>query len=172
MSATAPPQEAADQGRRLYVRSLLGGLGLAAGIIVLDQVTKYLVLFGLLQDTRLIEVTPFFNLVTAWNTGVSFGIMGAQNLSPWFFFALSVGVSIALGVWMARTRSRVLVVALGLMIGGAIGNAIDRVRWGAVFDFLDVHAMGWHWPAFNVADAAIVVGAALLVLDSLFRRAD
>lgn len=155
-----------------HARSLLWGLGVAAVIMVLDQITKHYTLHTLLADVRGFEVLPFLNIVTAWNTGVSFGMFGDGAFSPWLFFALAVLISLGMAVWMARTTDRILILSLSMMIGGAIGNAIDRVRWGAVFDFIDVHAFGWHWPAFNVADAGITVGAALLILDSLFRRAE
>ncbi|MFA7428729.1 MAG: signal peptidase II [Rhodospirillaceae bacterium] len=158
--------------KRFHARSLAWGLGVAAVIMVLDQITKHYTLFTLLADTRGFEVLPFLNIVLAWNTGVSFGMFGDGAFSPWLFFALSVAISLGMAVWISRTTDRILILSLAMMIGGAIGNAIDRVRWGAVFDFIDVHAFGWHWPAFNVADAGITVGAALLILDSLFRRAD
>lgn len=160
--------------KTVQVRSLAWGLGLAAVIVALDQVSKILILDHLMADPRVIVLTPFLNIVVAWNTGVSFGMFNDGTVSPWLFFGLSSAVSVALAVWMARTEptARWLIAALAMIIGGAMGNAIDRVRWGAVFDFIDVHAFGWHWPAFNVADAGITVGAVLLVADSLFRRAD
>ncbi len=83
---------------------------------------------------------------------------------------LSVAIAIGLVVWMRKSTSALVTLALGGIIGGALGNVIDRVRWGAVADFLDVHVMGYHWPAFNVADSAISVGAVLLVLDALFAK--
>ncbi|MGC2857296.1 signal peptidase II [Novispirillum sp. DQ9] len=168
MSGAAETQAA----KAFHARSLIVGLGVAALIIVLDQVSKNLILGHLLANPGTIVLAPFLNIVMAWNTGVSFGMFNDGTVSPWFFFGLSVLISTGLAVWMARTDARLLIAALAMIIGGAIGNAIDRVRWGAVFDFIDVHAFGWHWPAFNVADAGITVGAALLILDSLFRRAD
>lgn len=153
-------------------RVFAGGLGLAALVVALDQATKQWIVGSAMREARVIEVLPFLNIVMAWNRGVSFGLFNDDGLSPWVFFTIAVVFSIAMTVWMARTRSRLLAAALGLMIGGALGNAVDRVRWGAVADFIDLHVAGWHWPAFNVADAAITVGAVLLVADSLFRRAD
>lgn len=164
--------ETAAPEKRFHGRSLAWGLGVALLVIIVDQISKILILDHLMANPQVIELTPFLNIVLAWNTGVSFGMFGDGAHSPWVFFTLSVVISIGMGVWMARTGVRLLVLALALMIGGAIGNAIDRVRWGAVFDFIDVHAFGWHWPAFNVADAGITIGAVLLVVDSLFRRAD
>ncbi len=156
------------------------GLSLAAVVIVLDQMTKAWTIdvmrpLGVWEtpfhsSTR-IEVLPFFDLVMAWNRGVSFGIF--NNGGPWNAMLLSVlsaVICVALVAWMRKVQSLPVSLALGGIVGGALGNVIDRVRFGAVADFLDVHVMGYHWPAFNLADSAITVGAILLVLDSLFAR--
>jgi signal peptidase II len=146
-------------------------LALAAVILLADQASKIWVVDTLMADGwRVIEVLPFFNLVMTWNPGVSFGMFGNGAIHPWMFLAFAALLSLGLGVWLWRSTSRVLHYGLGLMIGGALGNGIDRARWGAVADFLDVHAFGWHFWAFNVADAAISIGALLLIVDSLFRR--
>ncbi len=157
------------------------GLILAAVIIVLDQISKWWIVERVMRpegvlDTPFfspvrIEVLPFFDLVMAWNRGVSFGIF--NNGGQWnavLLSVLSVAIAIGLLVWMRKAENRLVVLALGGIIGGALGNVIDRVRWGAVADFLDVHVMGYHWPAFNLADSAISVGAVLLVLDALFTK--
>ncbi len=157
------------------------GLILAALVIVFDQLTKWLIVETVMRpdgvaDTPFytpthIEVTPFFNLVMTWNRGVSFGIFNDHG--EWNALALSVlsvVIVVVLLVWMKKAAGHVVPLALGSIIGGALGNVVDRVRWGAVADFLDVHAMGWHWPAFNLADSAITIGAILLVLDSLLSR--
>jgi signal peptidase II len=103
-----------------------------------------------------------------FNRGVSFGMFGAApHWMPWLLLGFAAAVAGGLGFWLMRARNRWLGAGLGLVIGGAIGNAIDRVRLGAVVDFLDVHAAGYHWPAFNVADSAITVGVLLLLFDSL-----
>jgi signal peptidase II len=147
------------------------GFGLAALILGADQASKIWVVDHLMADGwRVIEVLPFFNLVMTWNPGVSFGMFGDGAIHPWMFLAFAAVLATALGVWLWRSPSRVLHIGLGLMIGGALGNGIDRARWGAVADFLDVHAFGWHFWAFNVADASISIGAVLLIIDSLFRR--
>ncbi len=146
------------------------GLVLAFAVIVLDQATKLWIYQYLVVDgVRAVPVLPFFNLVTVWNYGVSFGMFntGAET-TAWIFSLLALAISSALVVWLVRTDQVLLTGALGLIIGGAIGNVIDRLRFGAVFDFLDFHAFGWHWPAFNVADSAITVGVAVLFVDSLF----
>ena len=150
-------------------------------MLVLDQLTKwafYASLTGLpfwaaapepLPRAPWVEVTSFFNLVTVWNFGISFGMFsrGAAQ-SAWLFAVLALAITGGLVLWLRRAPSRLVATALGCVIGGAIGNVVDRLRLGAVFDFLDFHAMGWHWPAFNVADAAICVGVGLLLCDALF----
>jgi signal peptidase II len=88
--------------------------------------------------------------------------------AAWIFALVAAAITTALLVWLARSPPRIVATALGLVIGGAIGNVVDRLRFGAVFDFLDLHVMGWHWPAFNIADAAISVGVVLLLVDALF----
>jgi signal peptidase II len=141
------------------------GLVVAGVVIVLDQLTK-LAILALLD--RAVEVTPFLNLVVVWNPGVSFGMFASAGaLMPWLLSGLSLAVAVALGVWLRRVEHPLAAVALGLIIGGALGNVIDRVRFGAVVDFLDFHALGYHWPAFNAADSAICVGAGLLLVDGL-----
>lgn len=156
-------------------------LGLAAAIIVLDQLTKWWVVEKLMRPLGVwetpfytparIEVLPFFDLVMAWNRGVSFGIL--NNDGNWNAVALSLlSLVIVAGliVWLRKVQSSMVALALGGIIGGALGNVVDRVRWGAVADFLDVHVVGYHWPAFNLADSAISIGAVVLVLDALFAR--
>lgn len=159
-----------DAATRAAGRPRLLGLGLAGGVIVLDQLSKWWILEHVMNPPRAIEVLPFFNLVLAWNRGVSFGLFSsAPAAGPWILSGLAVVISAVLAVWLFRTRDKWLAVGIGLIIGGAIGNVIDRARFGAVTDFLDLHAFGYHWPAFNVADSAITLGAAALILDSLFR---
>ena len=141
------------------------GLTVALAILLLDQASKAMVLALLAEPIR---VTGFFNLVLVWNRGVSFGMLGGLGASaPWLLIGLALAVAVALTIWLWRETRLLTGLALGLVIGGALGNAIDRVRFGAVVDFLDFHLSGYHWPAFNVADSAIVVGAGLLVLDGL-----
>ena len=141
------------------------GLVVAGTVVVLDQLTKWAILTWL---DRAIALTPFFNLVMVWNRGVSFGMFDSDGaLAPWLLSGLALAVVVALLVWLRRVDHPLTAAGLGLIIGGAIGNVIDRVRFGAVLDFLDFHALGWHWPAFNVADSAICVGAVLLLVDGL-----
>lgn len=143
------------------------GIGIILAVLVLDQVSKWLIPGIFEPGRRMIEVTPFFNIVEVWNPGVSFGL--GASFGPWVLTGLAVVIAIALSIWMTRA-SGMLRIALALLVGGAIGNVIDRVRFGAVYDFLDLHAFGYHWPAFNVADSAIVIGAALMLFDSLFTK--
>ena len=150
------------------------GLAIAAVILAADQISKYM-LIGVMQDNGFqpIEIMPFFNLVMVWNRGVSFGLFASNmEIVRWLLTALAVGVSIGLLIWLYRATNRWLAIGLGLVVGGAIGNAIDRVVYGAVADFFDFHLAGiGHWPAFNVADSAIVVGVGFLLIDSLFGNA-
>lgn len=145
-------------------------LGLAVAFLVLglDQLTKWVALDLLDLTGRPITMTPFFNLVMVWNRGVSFGMLnGIGALAPWLLPGLAVGVVIVLLFWLRRSEHALMAVGLGMVIGGALGNVIDRLRYGAVVDFLDFHLAGYHWPAFNVADAGICVGAGLILVDGL-----
>ncbi|MFO0995703.1 MAG: signal peptidase II [Alphaproteobacteria bacterium] len=147
------------------------GLGIGALVALLDQATKWWILATVMQPPRVIEVTPFFNLVLGWNRGVSFGLFNeSDGVGPWPFVVLTAAITVGLVIWLKRTTYAWLGVALGLIIGGAIGNAVDRLRFGAVVDFLDFHLAELHWPAFNVADSAISVGVVMVLVDSLFGR--
>lgn len=147
------------------------GLGLAACVTVADQATKVWALDGWFFPPRTIEVTSFFNLVAVWNSGVSFGFLANHSEAmPYILTGFAIVVSLGLTVWLLRVHARSLAAGLGLVIGGAVGNVIDRLRFQAVIDFIDLHAAGYHWPAFNVADAAITIGVGLLLLDSFSRR--
>jgi signal peptidase II len=145
-------------------------LGVTAAVLVfgLDQLTKWAALYVLDLPDRPIVVTPFLNLVMVWNRGVSFGMLNSAGaLAPWLLSGLALAVVIGLLVWLRRTEHWLNAIGIGLVIGGALGNVVDRLRYGAVVDFLDFHAAGYHWPAFNVADAAICIGAGVIVLDGL-----
>ena len=147
---------------------MIRGLIAALVVVLADQVSKALV-FGYLSESQpTVLVTDFFNLVTAWNTGVSFSMF--NNLGDYGIYVLS-GFSLLvicfLMYWMSKEKSKVMQMALGFIIGGALGNVIDRVRIGAVFDFLDMHIGVHHWPAFNVADSFICIGAVLLIFGNV-----
>lgn len=160
--------------RRDMIRRDMIFLGLVVAVVTLaaDQASKIFFLDLVARHSPpVIEVAPFFNLVQVWNTGVSFGLFQEDSaVRSWTLVAVAIAVLAWLLLWLRRAQTRLVAVALGAIIGGAIGNIIDRIRFGAVFDFVDLHAFGWHWPAFNLADSAIVIGVALLLLDS-FRPA-
>lgn len=115
------------------------------------------------------EVTPFFNLVLGYNNGVSFGMFNTDSIwNPLIFTAVALLIIAWLVRWLWHTRRWLTGVAIGFVIGGALGNVYDRLLYPGVVDFLDFHVGNWHWPAFNVADSGIVIGAVLLVAESLF----
>lgn len=146
-------------------------LGLAGTIIVLDQLTKaWIVAVFRLGDA--VAVASFFNLVFVFNAGASFSFLAdAGGWQKWFFIALAFGISGWLVVMLRQhAADRLLAAALSLILGGALGNVIDRLRFGAVVDFLDFHWTGIHFPAFNVADAAISLGVALMLLHQLTHK--
>ena len=121
--------------------------------------------------TRVVLGGPLCELVVGWNRGGSCGRLESDSqAAAWVLSLLALAITAALGVWLYRADRLRVAFGIGLVIGGAVGNVIDRVRWGAVADFLDLHWAGYHWPAFNVADSAITVGALVLILDSLFVR--
>lgn len=146
------------------------GLLIAAAIVALDQVSKWWLLDLMASDPRVIEIAPFFNLVLGLNRGVSFGMFDSAELGPWPLLLLAAAITVGLLLWLAKAGQRWTAVALGMIIGGAVGNAIDRVRFGGVVDFLDFHAFGRHWPAFNVADSAICIGVVMILVESLLAR--
>lgn len=153
------------------------GLLFALVTLVADQASKWWILegFGLPErvNVPLIWWDPVgLDLTMVWNRGVTFGLLSGDG--AWhhvLLAALATAIAAFLLRWMAKAETRLVAVALGGVIGGAIGNVIDRFRFGAVVDFIDVHVAGWHWYVFNVADAAIVCGVVALVADSLFRPA-
>ena len=143
-----------------------------AGLVVLaDQAAKALVLARFAPGERL-ELAPFFNLVLVYNKGAAFSFL--SQASGWqkpllVAFALAAAAVVSVLI-VRRPGERLLCSGLALILGGALGNVVDRLRFGQVVDFLDFHAAGWHWPAFNVADSAITIGAALLVLEGFVHR--
>ena len=152
-------------------QALRNGLSLAALVILLDQLIKYWITNMIMLPPRIIPVTPFFNLVLGHNRGVSFGFFdGNSPLNQWLLSLVALAITATLVIWLTRTNKPWVAVALGLIIGGAIGNVIDRLTREGVVDFLDFHWGEHHWPAFNVADTGITMGAAALILDSLFVR--
>ncbi|MFC5423564.1 MULTISPECIES: signal peptidase II [Bosea] len=136
--------------------------------LLVDVVTKWLIVTVVMAPPRVIEITSFFNLTLGFNPGVSFGMFQDVFLErPLVLGAIKVAITAGLLVWALRVENMVETVALGLIAGGAAGNVVDRVRQGAVTDFLDFHVGDWHWPTFNMADVAISIGVALLLAGSL-----
>jgi len=146
-------------------------LWLAAVVLLLDQASKFAVLATLVPYQDVVALTPFFNLVHVHNPGAAFSFLADQDgWQRFFFIGLTTVVAGVILRLLFTTPGRPLFAgSLALVLGGAIGNLIDRVAYGHVIDFLDLHVGGWHWPAFNVADSAISVGVVLLILDSLRR---
>jgi signal peptidase II len=153
------------------VTKALSWFGIAATIVAADRVTKLLMLETFAPGERL-QLTGFFNLVLVFNKGAAFSFLaGASGWQTPVFATVSSVAAIVITVLIVRhSGNRLLCAALALILGGALGNLWDRLAWGHVVDFLDFHAAGWHWPAFNVADSAITVGAGLLILESFVRR--
>jgi signal peptidase II len=145
----------------------------AALVVAADRFTKWLML-GWLRPGESVEVTPFLNLVLVFNKGAAFSFLADARGWQTAFFIVVALVASALVSWMLwrHPQRRWLCAGLALILGGALGNLWDRVAWGAVADFVDVHAFGWHWPAFNVADSAITVGAAVVIAEGFFRGKD
>ena len=139
----------------------------AVAIVVADQVTKAVVLSMLAYGQR-IEVAPFFNLVLVFNKGAAFSFLAdAGGWQKWLFAGFALAAAVVVSVVIVRNPyKRMFCTGLALILGGAVGNLIDRLRFGHVVDFLDFHAAGWHWPAFNVADSGITLGAVVLILES------
>jgi signal peptidase II len=150
--------------------TLLPWLGLALILLIADQFTKVLILgYYRLGDST--YVTSFFNVVRAHNTGAAFSFLAsASGWQRWFFTGIGIAATLFI-LWMLKSHAgqKLFSFALACILGGALGNVIDRLLHGYVVDFLDFHYGGWHFPAFNVADSAITVGAVCLILDELLR---
>ena len=138
------------------------GLWIAIIWIGVDQQVKWWVLSSLARG-EVIELTPFFNVVLVFNRGISFGLLGT-GVSPLSLSLLALAIVAGLFIWLWRAPNKLIAAALGSIIGGALGNVIDRFRAGMVTDYLVFHLAGWHWPAFNVADVGVVCGVGLLLL--------
>ena len=149
---------------------MLQWLGLALVILIADQFTKVLIV-GAYQLGDSTMVTEFFNVVRVHNSGAAFSFLaGAGGWQRWFFTVIGVSAALII-LWLLKSHAgqKLFSFALACILGGAIGNVIDRLLYGYVVDFLDFHWLGWHFPAFNIADSAITVGAACLILDELLR---
>jgi signal peptidase II len=159
----------------VHRRFALGGgaskwLWLALAVILLDQITKQLVM-QVFAEFEAVELLPVLELMRLHNEGVAFSFLdGGPGWQRWVFITLNVVVSVGIVVWLRRlpaSGQKLLAAGLALVLGGALGNAIDRALWGHVIDFIRVHYADWYFPAFNMADSAITIGAALVILDNL-----
>lgn len=150
------------------------GIGAAAAVVGIDQLSKHLVLehFGVSGCTDIKEqVTAFFDLVLTCNRGMSFGLFNSgEGLSVPLFAIAAAAIVAILIFWLSRMHSEILSNAVGLIIGGAVGNVVDRVRLGGVIDFLYFHLGSWYWPAFNLADSAICIGVLIMLFEGLLSR--
>ena len=149
---------------------MLKWLWLSLLVIVLDQLTKYMA-STLLSYYKPVALMPMFNFTLMHNTGAAFSFLNdAGGWQRWLFSVIALGVGGFLALWLKRltVQERLQAIALALILGGAIGNVIDRMWLGYVIDFIDVYYANWHFPAFNIADSAITIGATLIIYDSLF----
>ena len=147
------------------------GLGVAIATALLDQAHKAWMLYVYdIGAKGVVTITPFFDLVLVWNQGISYGLLPqASALGRFGLIVFAFAASLALAAWLARVTTPLGAVSIGLIIGGAIGNVIDRIAYSAVADFFSLHVFGLQWYVFNIADAAIVAGVAGLLYESLFR---
>lgn len=147
---------------------MLKWLWLSLLSLILDQGSK-LAIAGTMQLYESIQIMPFFKLTYVHNTGAAFSFLSeAGGWQRWFFAGLALVISVVIAVWLTRLKKHetLLAVALALVLGGAVGNLIDRLAYGYVIDFLDVYYDTWHWPAFNIADSAITLGVILMLAES------
>ncbi len=143
---------------------------LAVLVIVSDRIIEHAVSFYLQNSGGFVKITPFFNLVWTGNDGVSFGMLQDLAHGKWLLSILAFIITGLFFIWLLRTKSLWVACALGLVIGGALGNTFERLYFGYVIDILDFHLAGYHWPAFNLTDSAIVGGIALLIFYELLKR--
>jgi len=145
------------------------GLAIMCLIIALDQLSKWLILAKIVipPEHSVIEIAPFFNIVLVWNYGISFGLFAADR-QPLLLVVMSAVILFILLLWLMKNTSLLTACAVGSIMGGAIGNVLDRLRFEAVVDFLDFHIGPHHWPAFNIADSCIFIGVVLLCSSGMF----
>jgi len=144
------------------------GIIIALLIVIVDQGSKLYLIDLMAAYPRGLEITPFFSLVMVWNYGVSFGMFAGGETTRWILIGITAAISVVVLVWLKNATNKLLSIGLGLVLGGAVGNIIDRVKYGAVADFFDFDLIFMRWPAFNVADMAIVCGVGLMLLENLF----
>ena len=154
--------------KRLSLSPAMFGIAVAVAMFGADQLHKWwMIRVYDMAAKGVVTVTPFLDLVMVWNTGISYGLFQAgSGYGRLAILAVTLAIVAVLAAWMLRTSSRLVAVAVGLVIGGALGNAVDRVVYGAVADFFSLHAFGFYWYVFNLADVGIVAGVGLLLYES------
>ena len=168
--ATKTPTKTKTSFKKSSGSTMLPWLGLALLLLIADQLTK-MVILGNYQLGDATYVTSFFNVVRAHNTGAAFSFLASESgWQRWFFTAIGIAAAVFI-VWLLKSHAgqKLFSFAMACILGGAIGNVVDRSMHGYVVDFLDFHYAGWHFPAFNVADSAITIGAICMILDELRR---
>jgi signal peptidase II len=156
--------------QRAQTRQILGGFLVALVVYIADQLSKTMI-FDLLDEEPggVIPICDFLHLIQVWNTGVSFGLFHNQIYGPIILTVVALCITLFLCGWLIKATDWHVIIPLSLVIGGALGNITDRLRFGAVADFLDFHILGYHWPTFNVADASVCLGVVLLLIDSIYQ---
>lgn len=163
---SAPDRAVTEVGQPAPWTYAVGGFGTALATLIADQLHKWwMIEVWKLPLHQRVAVTPFLDLIYTINPGISYSLLANLGQLPLILFALLA--SVALGIWISRAHSRLVSASLGLIVGGALGNAIDRSHLGGVADFFSLHAAGYYWYVFNIADVAIVAGVAGLLYDSL-----
>lgn len=152
-------------------KNLMFGILIISVVIALDMLAQAWVFSVLQDDSKPIPITPFFNFVEVWNHGISFGMFNNLAYGQWILSLVALVISVFLTRLLLRAANSFEAIDYSLIIGGAVGNVIDRVSYGAVADYLDFHAFGYHWPAFNVTDSAIFLGVSFLLI-SLRKRTE
>lgn len=146
------------------------GVGVAFIIFILDQISKEIILSYFSYGSS-ITVTSFLNIILAWNPGVGFGLLKADSIYGILgLIGLALAISIFLFYWLMRAKRWIELISISSILGGAIGNIIDRIRFGAVVDFIDIHGFGYHWPTFNIADSGITCGIIVLIFMTLWEK--
>jgi len=149
-------------------RNIETGVAFAIFCLLADQLHKFMMLDILdFENIRIMEVTPFLNLVMVWNRGISFGLFQDIENSNYFFIGFTSIIILIIFFMLRCAKTKAEAIGYGMIIGGAIGNLTDRIRLGAVADFFDFHIVGKHWPAFNIADSCVFIGAAILIFTTI-----
>jgi len=140
-------------------------------VIIADQITKFWIIDKIMLPPRIITINEYFNIVLTWNNGISFGLFNNDNkINALVISSIAIVIILFLIRLLSKAETKKLNIGFGLIIGGAVGNIVDRSIYGAVMDFLDLHIGTYHWPAFNIADSSITIGAIILIVDSLFSQ--